>query len=401
MRKKINIVLIVLLISTIFFLSGCWDNRELDTLSIVTGIGIDATSDVDIQKYVLQIQKAQPKSGTGRKESKGGSGGGGGNDSSSTAFLLTNENPGLISAISDLRKSSTRDIYLYHNQVLIFGRDRAQESLLPELDAFTREHEMRMEIFVMMADETAEKVLSTSLPQETNAAIGLARMMRDEKIYTKTLTINLLDFITKVHDKTTAPVLPIIAIRQTDTEDYFEITGLAVFDKDCKLAGDMDLDLARGYSWGHGHYTKAFLNVTSEYGSFTVAIDDIRTSDKAVFSSSGIPGLDLKIKGNFSISEIKGFKDMTPEEIAPIIERQTNEAVVEKIQKTLRYSQSINCDIFGIGIKSYRSSPKKWPSLEPRWNEIYPQTFINTTTELKLISTGKAFYSLEMKDPHE
>jgi spore germination protein KC len=399
MRKKISLFLLFILLPAVLFLGGCWDNRELDAISIVTGVGIDATSDADKQKYILQIQKAQPTSGAGSM--KGGSKNGKSESSGGATFLLTDENNGLISAISDLRKSSTRDIYLSHNQILLFGRERAKENILPDIDAFIREHEMRMEIWVLMADDTAEKVLKTTLPQETNAAIGLSRMMYDEEIYTKSWSVNLLDFMTKLHSKSTAAVMPIIAVRETENEEYFQIIGLAVFGQSCRMEGQMDIELVRGYSWAHGDYKKAFLNVSNDIGSFTVMVDNIRTKRKSVLSSNGIPGLEIKIQGKFSISEIKGFEGMTPEEIAPIVEQMTNDAIEEKIQNTLRYSQSINCDIFEIGSMCYKYHPEKWKSIEPRWNDVYPRTFIQADSEIKFISTGKANFSLEMKDPND
>lgn len=398
MRKISKFIIIGIVLPIVFLMGSCWDNRELDSIAIVTGIGIDAAEDTDKQQYLLQIQKAQPTAGA----SKGGSQKGDGEQSGgSSTYILKNTNLGLISAVNDLRKASTRDLYLNHNQILVIGRDRAKYCLRPEIDSFLREHELRMEIWVMMADETAESVFNASLPQEPNTSMGLGRMMQDEKIYTKTYSINLLDFISKINDKTTAPVLPIIAVRKTDNEDYFEITGLAVFDKTCKLAGQLELELVRGYSWGHGDYKMAFLNIDCEYGSFTVSINAIKTKEKSVLSQTGVPGLELEIQGKFALSEIKGFKDMTLEEITPIVQRLTNEAIAEKIQKTFRYSQSINCDIFEIGNKCSRHYPKEWETIEPRWQQIYPETFINAKANMKFVSTGKGLYSLEMKDPND
>lgn len=44
------------------FLSGCWDEHELHTLFIVTGVALDESDDPEKMDITVQIAKSQSKS---------------------------------------------------------------------------------------------------------------------------------------------------------------------------------------------------------------------------------------------------------------------------------------------------------------------------------------------------
>lgn len=390
MRRKISFIIVFVLLAASIFCCGCWDARELDTMSMVLGIGVDTSETENEWMYTFQINKPQSSPGGNTKQS-------GSSSKQKSYFCLQNTDKGIISAINTLRKSNSRELFLEHNQILVIGREYAEEGILTSIDAFVRFRELRLETWIMIAEETANEILNAKIAQENNSSLALARMMFDEKIYTESYSVTLFSYISKVQEKTTAAVLPVIAIEDIGEEEkVFKIKSLAVM-KNNKYVDEMDLELVRGYSWANCDYKKTYIDVENELGSATVFIHNISCKQKAVISSDGKPGLELEIKGIFNQIESKGFKNMKPQEVLPIVTKMVNDSIAEKIQKTLSFSQNINADIFQMGYKIYRADPKIWKTIESKWESLYPESFIDAKVQMTFHDTGKSDKSLEME----
>ena len=129
---------ILLLLSLIFLLSGCWDKRELNELAITMALGIDKSED----GYKVTAQVAVPA----ELSAKGGPG-----HSQIVLFQATGKT--VEDALRKLTKEAPRIIYPGHLQMLVFGESLAKEGIGKPLDFMSRNWEVRADYYVVVAKD--------------------------------------------------------------------------------------------------------------------------------------------------------------------------------------------------------------------------------------------------------
>ena len=100
--------------------SGCYDIVELDTISIVTGVGIDRDEKPGLIRLTVQVGKAETFGGGGET----------GKEISEKAYLVLDATDrSIVGALDSLRQDNSRTLFLHHNQLIIFGESHAKTEL--------------------------------------------------------------------------------------------------------------------------------------------------------------------------------------------------------------------------------------------------------------------------------
>ena len=124
--KAIKWIAVLLCPLVLIPMTGCWDNKELDSLAIVTGVGVDASSEPGLLDLSFQVNTVQNAS-TKEKSSESGE----------TAFLMLEAtNRFILHGMNSLHLENSRELFLHHNQVVIFGKELAKKGIKPYLDMF-------------------------------------------------------------------------------------------------------------------------------------------------------------------------------------------------------------------------------------------------------------------------
>ena len=129
MKKVLTTIACILLLT---MLPGCWNRRELNTLSIVQAVGIDRTDKGQIS-ISLQILKPNAiKSSTSEKD--GGS---------KSVWVVTSEGETVFDALRNTSMQTDRKAYFPHNTVYILSEEIAREGIGDKLDLLGRDPEFR------------------------------------------------------------------------------------------------------------------------------------------------------------------------------------------------------------------------------------------------------------------
>lgn len=131
MRKPITMACLFLLLLVV--LTGCWNRRELNELAIAVAMGVDKKDN----DYLVSIQIVNPGAVAAQRA---------GTD---TAPVITYSTQG-TSIFEALRRTTTkspRKIYLSHMQVIVLGKEVAEEGIAKVLDFLSRDHEFRTDFF--------------------------------------------------------------------------------------------------------------------------------------------------------------------------------------------------------------------------------------------------------------
>ncbi len=388
MNRRIRLVASVILLPVLMMLlSGCWDNHELDTLFIVTGVALDKADDPEQLDITLQIGKT--KSNT--------SGSGESNSQQDSTILLKTTAYTMMEGLMEFNRDSSRTLLLQHNQVLLLGSALAEQGIKDRIDLFLRDHEARMEVLVMIADGRADKVLSAKLDQEKISGMFLAREMQDLYAVSPYYKIRMLDFASRLRDGITSPVAPIVAMEETDNKQEIKFNGFAVF-KDGKMIGRLNNDEVMGYIWAMGNVKKCGVVADCDMGRAVFQIINLDTERDVTLRPDGGVRVTLSVNATLNIGELRGFKGKTSQDLMRYLIDLAQSEIRRKITDTFETTQTLNADIYGIGTSVHRKYPKEWKEFKNRWNELFPDTELDVQVQVHLPTTGQIIKSMEMEE---
>ncbi len=365
-------------------LPGCWDARELDTLSIVAGVGIDTAKDAGQYDFTVQVGIAQK---SGEKD------GGGGQDEPS--MMMTATDSTLLLAFEQLRLKSSRELFLHPNQVVVIGKDLAKQGIQPILDMFLRYHESRLQVWVLVADTTAKELLNTKTQQEPITAVAISRILDDQAGISKYYSTNMIEFTSRLIAKGTSSIVPLIASQGEEDNQRLALVGSALFNED-KMVGELNEEETLGYVMAMGEMEDGIIQVPMEEGTAVLHITSLDSNAKPRLSNGAVT-IDLKISAVFAIGELQGFAGVKMDDLFPKIQKAALQTVMDSIGKTFKKTQQLKTDIFGYGISVYQNYPKEWRTMKDNWDEIYPNITLNITAKGQITNTGKINDSLNMK----
>lgn len=204
MIKKTICLLII--ISLILPLEGCWSRKELNELAIVLAAGLDSTPEGNI---VLTVQIARP-SALGGSQSGQQSGGGA---QQNNVWVVSQEGESVLDATRYLESKVPRHIYWGHTVILILGEQLAREGIRKSINFFSRSPHTRETIWVMAARGEARDVLNSHSELESTSAQSAGRMIRAGI----GVPVMLKDLSMMLADKGINPVLPRIELTPSGT----------------------------------------------------------------------------------------------------------------------------------------------------------------------------------------
>ncbi|TFB22154.1 Ger(x)C family spore germination protein [Filobacillus milosensis] len=270
---------IVLFLIIIPILSGCWNSRELDDLSISNAIGVDKING----EYMFTTQIINPS-----ELSK--------NVAGKRTVITTIDETGetIFQAWRKLTTESKSKLYFSHVRVLVIGEETAREGISEILDVLLRDHDFRSDFLLVVAkDHTANDVLSvlTTLNVIPGDKMFEALTSSSEH-YGTTSEIPLDKFITDLMSKGKNPITTGVLITGKVEEGRYtskyedikpEVTlkygTLGAFKED-KLIGWMNEEQSRGYNFAVGNIKSTLLNTPCVNNEGVMGIEVIRTKAK-------------------------------------------------------------------------------------------------------------------------
>ena len=368
-------------------LCGCWDLRELDTLSFVLGAGLDAADEEGMVHFVAQISNIKA---LGSSQTGGSSGG------PIPPFLVSEvTSSGIAEALQMISFKNSRTPYLHHNQVLVLGNEQAKKGILPFMDTFIRDHEMRMEVWVVVADDKARDLLTEEIHPEKASAMVISRLVERLKQFSDHLAVSFMNFLSKLIEPSASCIAPIMSVVTENEEKQLNFEGMAVFKAD-KLIGRISPEQIEGLVWLMGQINTCTVTLRPEGGYCGVEICEPKISITPGFKE-GKPSITLDIRGEMKMFEIQGFKGKTLVDIVPLIEENAAQTIETQVRSTFKAMQELGADPYALGRVFHRRMPKKWHEMKDKWEEIYPELILDINCDLSLIDAGKVRSSVEME----
>lgn len=365
--KKVRLkflIFLLLLPSITIFITGCWNQRDLNKLAIVSAIGIDKDEDQGVKVTVQIVKPTVAKVGGAAK---------GGSEDKKAVWILSSKGRTVFDALRNMVKKSGRKLYYPHNYVIILGGQMAKEGVLSIMDWFNRDHEVRPLTWILVTKGNAEDIMRVQSELEKIPADHISRMLKEYGAVSQTVTINLMEFYNQLLSEGTQPVAGRIELKKANGEDELKLEGSGVFRKD-RLSGWLDPLETRGYLWIRDKVKSGIVTVPcQENKEKLVSLEIIKASSKIKpLMKKGELHFSIQINVESNLGEQTCNTMEVKAETISYLEDELNAAIKNEIETVINKSQEdFKEDIFGFGMAVMRQYPKEWNELKDNWDETF------------------------------
>lgn len=380
MRGKRGVVFLLLILSVILLTTGCWNRKELDRLAIVAAVGIDKGEDQKIKLTVQVIKPGALKS----PSSEGGSG------KEKGVWIIKSSGNTIFDAVRNFVEKSGRKLFWPHTMVIVIGENMAKDGVLPVIDWFLRDHEMRLQTWVLVTQGEASEVIKGDSGLEKIPASHLEGMIKDSGALSKSVSSNLMEVTNMITCQSSHPVIGRISKNKSgQDEEELLLKGAGVFRKD-RLIGWLNPLETRGYLWIKGKVKSGIITIPCpEHPDQLISLEIIKSKTKVKPRlEMGILKYTIEVDINCNLGEQMCIEDLNPEMIA-VLEDEEHQAVEKEIVALIRKAQEeYKLDILGLGEATMREFPEEWNKVKEQWEEEFPQAEVEVKVNSRLLLTG-------------
>ncbi|WP_335871837.1 Ger(x)C family spore germination protein [Bacillus sp. 2205SS5-2] len=382
---KASRIILSLLISVIFLLSGCWDQNELPVYGFVQAVSIDL-SEEDENKLVLTTQfiKPSPKISSS------------GNSSGEAYINVQTEGDSTFEAIRDITNHLGRKAQWSHTRIILLSEELVKKRELGELlEFFYRDHEPRLLMNLAVTQGRSQDYLNVQPFIENTISQQLKEIERiAQKFSAKTVEATLLTLGTELKSELKTGTIPYFTM---GTHQHPVVSGISMFQK-----GKMVDTLSPIESEG-------LLMLTNRYNSGIIEIP-CKTSDRELIETVEVMGVTSKSKFKLNNNKLSFDESLTIEasigelkctsldnsealsEFNKIVEKEVKKNLLDTINRL----QEDKIDALGIGNDVYRQQPDLWGEIKDQWPSIFGSASYTIKVKVNTMNSssdvGKPFF---------
>ncbi len=204
MNKIINSI--TLTSSLILLLCSCGGYREVDSLTVLSAIGIDATKDGI--KFTGEI--VVPKQGT----------------TELTSYFISSEGLSFYDALTNAVGKVNENLYLSHTEVFLIDEATAKAGITQLISDFIRDNGVRLSSYIFISQNTSSQEM-LKLKQD-DVVSGTELMDKFERA--KVLSYTIDTPIYKLSQQNYTSILPVVRQISENGKSSYEISGGAIIE---------------------------------------------------------------------------------------------------------------------------------------------------------------------------
>lgn len=367
----------------LMFLTGCWNNQEVDESAFVHGVGLDKAGD----KIKVSVELIRPSSGQGGQTTGKEDG---------QHIILEKSAETLLEAGRELIRTAKRRLYFGHTSTFILGEELAREHEFPlVLDIIRRDQMLRLNSYLFITDNNPSEIFNTPTLYEDLTSTELVSVLEQTKYISEYSPINFYEFYRFLKTHNYNAYLPIISIQDSFDQKVTAISSTAVI-KDNQMVGKLNIRESAGLNW--------LLNQVKG-GTITVELGEKRrTSIEVTYAKTKLePCLDgnrLKVD---IYTNIKGTladnvtRDILNKSFIKEVEKNTSQEVKTLMISSLKKLQELGTDITDFGLVLYQRNPKDWKLVKSQWNDIFAKAEVTIHIDTKITHQGMTNESLHIE----
>lgn len=389
---KTKIVLFAIFLLAIMFFSNDFGLIDIEKTAIVTAIAIDYNENTtENKKYLITAQIAVPEvSNTTAENPKA---------------IIEGKGNTIAEAINSIGNISGWYPKLAFCNLIICGRETANENLLKEIDYFARTLNVQDSATVILAEKTASELLQTASPFDNISSFALQKiLLKDPGFDNDVAVMDIRNFVKGCFSKNKSAYMPLVKIIKQDTlknaggssndknnsgesaetfsthfysqensggnenkgDVLFDATTTALF-KNGKLVYTLDKNLTTTYNLLTKTTTSTTIPVTLQNNeqtqNYLLSFLDVKPKIKLLANEVDLTlNLDLDIYAKIIDSDV-AYSDATYTKNTPIpdnVIKKAEEVLIKRIQELISALKSSKCDFFNVSELLYRFNYKHY-----------------------------------------
>ena len=364
MRRKF--LLILMLLMSMVFVSGCSGHQQLNQKLVVQGIGIDQSGEV----YTVTVQALDFQNPIDEDEPN--------------IKIVETQGNSLTEALDNISKrTSLRPVYS-QNLILIVGEEAAKSGVNNFIDFFVRHCETRPKVEICVSKNKASEILKIKSGEKALKSKNIHDLIPIE------LNSDVLHFVSNLKNGKSDPWMAWLEIEDKNGIKDIHLKGVGIFKED-KLYDFLEGENAFGFMILKGvpKFDSCIVN-SEEAGNVTCAIEKSVPKINVEISEDKIPKFNISLQISASTFSLdKNFYTHSFEDISQIVEKQLEEKInlicSNLVQKTL----DSNLDLFEFSKILRNSNPNYFKQVQKNYRYLLSNLNFEITQKVKLKATGK------------
>lgn len=376
-------------IAAMALLTGCWDRIEVNDIAIILGAGIDQEED---NKVKLSVEIYLPSPGS----NDSGSGQEGMDSERKNGNILVSSATGstMADAMSKLQERLSRRLYWGHNNVYVFGRERAERGFNDDLDFLLRYVRARERTNIYVTQGKAIDTLGVIPRLDQNLMEALTELSKTEVSIDVDLKTVMEQIVETPEQTYTVPYILTSAVMSEKKHmrnanvPYFK--GLTIFKKG-RMIGSLNNELTHGFFWITNQVKASTILTAIVAKNETVALNLTASTSKLVpkIDSSGEWRMELIIECEGNLIQNASRLDYSVPEQLTEMEDLFEEMVKKNVDKSLNViQQKYKSDILGYSKLFRRKYPKQWAAAKSEWSETFQKIKTDTSVNIQIRRPG-------------
>lgn len=351
-------------------LTACWSKIELDELTFIYGMFIDAGK----EPGMVEVTISSPLPNRLMSGTQGGSGAGDGKAYSSVSKAAAT----IPEAVILIQKDLSRRLEISHLKIVVIGKEYARQGIGDMLEWFKRQPEIPLGTYIMAAPGRAQEITKLSPIFEQLPDQVLNNFAKENLTFSTTIrdcvlaeashmgyAMNYLSFGQKPDNADPGK-----------TQYWAGVDGVMLF-QNLKMKGILNVKNSRALAWAAGHFAgRTALPVYSitwdedGKGSASTVFLSNKASTSVKMTPDG-PVFHVKLKGRAGITYVKDSENREAEMLSPLILTKLQDKVVKEVTESLDRIKKNGSDVLQLGMLVEWNYPQEWEQLRERWEDYY------------------------------
>lgn len=385
-------VVLVLLLTFIPLLGGCWSRVEINDRAIVTGVFVDKGKDPGTLELTLAFPLPNRLSSAVQT---------GPQSTGQPYATVTKQGVNFAAALRKIQADLTRRIAWGHTRIVVIGRELAEEGIRPVLEFVARQPSFQLKTFVMVAPGKALEMTKLTPVFERSPY----EVLREFGAQPALIDTNVRDFLTALDD---APDMYANLLTFGETEMVSEkgkkspwagTYGAAVF-REGRMVGSLDVDETRALFWIEGGMKNSVITVRMPDNGKLISVLFVPSKPviKPKLEKNGRIVFDILVRGVGDIVSSESDMDLISSENIKYIQKRFGDQLQDNMLKGLVETQKHRSDVLQLGKYVSWRYPKKWKEISRNWRDIYKEEVsFRLHADLEITRLGKETNPLWVK----
>lgn len=367
---------LIILITIILLITGCYNYRELNDLAIIDALGIDYKNNKFlVTAQILNVEKKET------------------DDTKKLIVVYEGEGQSIAEAIRNMSLDDPKEMYLGHLELIILGESLTKDNTNKVFEFLLRDPKLRSEALVVSSlNNSAREILNQKVNSNIFPSKSIINSIEVSSKTEGTVKKQTLEDLIKITlDNKIDSVITTISIKEEkenkeDINEYnlIKLDNLAII-KDKKIIDYLSKDEARIFNIIKNDIGNVMINIPFQNTNSVILLSNPKSNIKIKLHDKKID-VDINIEVDGDIAEINKKTNVDNQEILKKLSKELNKKLENDTKILLKKCKENDADILGLKDLIYKKYPKNYQNYQD--NNIYEIANFNINVTSNIYKEG-------------